>query len=795
MEQSHFFLHDGAAVPIEYKTGGGGDKSVPERNIQIHAAAIRQQYENSLAASQRKLVERREADKPVADGVYLDFELKGDDLPYESLDAKQGAHLLAVNSGDAEDTKIASLFLPEKNSSWLSKKLDKYQEPVAEGKNPPNMRLINSVETVSSSTARSLFPDKEEYDGLQPNAPRYFEIWLDVIDDEEIEKSRRILRQLGIEMAQDEPLIFEHVTVLLVQATKEAIDDIPFSLDYVEAIRLYYNPAEMLDNDAEQREWEELIGDDIINNVTDDSVIVGLLDMGVNNGHPLLQPFLPDERRATVLPNIDVSHEGDHGTGMAGLLEYGDLVDFMGRREHLDINHALASVKMMSDRHPNDKKLYGLVTSDAIAKAEEFGARITCMAITEDHERNNGSPSSWSAAIDKALFNHGECNRLMLISAGNTKTDNIRTENYLDSLATSSIQSPCESMNALVVGAYTRRCVCQKEGYTPIAPPDGISPHTRTSFLWRHKTIKPDIVMEGGNVGHHSLLKNSDLEEMSLVTTNDDWNQKPFQHFNGTSASTALAARLAARVQTANPNLSMLSIRALMVHSASWTNEMMRLDARTENVMKYCGYGVPDESKAMASNDTYATFIVENELVPFKDDGTYNQMHFYALPWPKEALLQMDAENVKMRVTLSYYIEPSPSFKTDFDKYRLASARLAFDVNTPRETREQFIARNNLNQSVHIRSKNDSERWEIGATVRGNSTVQSDWFECTARDLAECNEIAVFPKSGWWKFRKIANVHNRIKYSLVVSIETEETKIYDAVRVAIGQAIAVGVRG
>ena len=793
MEQSHFFLHDGAAIPIEYKTAGGGGSSVPERNIQTHAAIIRQQYENSLAASKRKLDERREADKPAADGVYLDFELKGDDLPYESLDAKQGAHLLAVNSGDAEDTKIASLFLPEKNSSWLSKKLDKYQEPVVEGKNPHNMKLINSVETVSSSTARSLFPDKEEYDGLQPNDAKYFEVWLDVVDDEEIDKSKRILSQLGIEMVQDEPLKFEHVTVLLVKATKEAIDDIPFSLDYVEAIRLYYNPAEMLDNDADQREWEELIEDDIINNVTNDSVIVGLLDMGVNNGHPLLQPFLPDDRRATVLPHANVEHEGDHGTGMAGLLEYGDLADFMGRREHLEINHALASVKMMSDRHPNDKKLYGLVTSDAIAKAEEFGAQITCMAITAKKERNDGSPSSWSAAIDKALFNHGECNRLMLISAGNTKTEHVDASDYVNSLVYSSIQSPCESMNALVVGAYTRRCVCQKEGYTPIAPPDGISPHTRTSFLWRHKTIKPDIVMEGGNVGHHSLLKNSDLEEMSLVTTNDDWNQKPFQHFNGTSASTALAARLAARVLSANPNLSMLSIRALIVHSASWTDEMRKLDPKTENRMKFCGYGVPDESKAMASGDTYATFIVENELVPFKEDGTYNQMHVYALPWPKKVLLQMDAESVKMRVTLSYYIEPSPSFKTDFDKYRLASARLAFDIKTPRETHEQFIARNNMNQTVSIRSKNDSERWAIGSTLRGNSTIQSDWFEGTARELAECNEIAIFPRSGWWKFRKIANVHNRIKYSLVVSIETEKTEIYDAIRVAVEQAVPIAV--
>lgn len=265
--------------------------------------------------------------------------------------------------------------------------------------------------------------------------------------------------------------------------------------------------------------------------------------------------------------------------------------------------------------------------------------------------------------------------------------------------------------------------------------------------------------------------------------------------FNATSAATALAARLAARIQSANPDISPLSVRALMIHSAAWTNEMMSLGNKPADIMKYCGYGVPDERKAMVSNDKHATFIVENELVPFNEDGTYKEMHFYALPWPREVLEQMHDESVKLRVTLSYYIEPSPSFKSDYAKYRLASAGLCFDVNTPGETREQFIARNNKKQEVQEKSKNDTNRWKVGIKLRSNSSVQSDWFECTARELAACNEIAIFPQNGWWKFRKIANVHNRIKYSLVVSIETAETEIYNAVRIAVGQAVPIEIRG
>ena len=209
-----------------------------------------------------------------------------------------------------------------------------------------------------------------------------------------------------------------------------------------------------------------------------------------------------------------------------------------------------------------------------------------------------------------------------------------------------------------------------------------------------------------------------------------------------------------------------------------------------------CGNSLIDEfNEIKLIDEKFIEDLKDRDNVKFNEGGTYKEMHFFALPWPKDLLEQMHEETVKLRVTLSYYIEPSPSFKNDYQKYRLASAGLNFDVNTPGETREQFIARNNQKQNVQEKSKNDTDRWKVGINLRKNSTVQSDWFECTARELAACNEIAVFPQGGWWKFRKIANIHNRIKYSLVVSIETSETEIYDAVRIAVGQAIPVEVRG
>ena len=92
----------------------------------------------------------------------------------------------------------------------------------------------------------------------------------------------------------------------------------------------------------------------------------------------------------------------------------------------------------------------------------------------------------------------------------------------------------------------------------------------------------------------------------------------------------------------------------MMVHSARWTEEMKRIGS-INDIMSICGYGIPDEKIALFSNERYATYIFENELIPYvRKDGsnTYNQLHFYDLPWPVELLEQMGAEKVKITRTV-----------------------------------------------------------------------------------------------------------------------------------------------
>lgn len=66
------------------------------------------------------------------------------------------------------------------------------------------------------------------------------------------------------------------------------------------------------------------------------------------------------------------------------------------------------------------------------------------------------------------------------------------------------------------------------------------------------------------------------------------------------------------------------TIRALIVHSANWT-PMMREQFCTEdtkstgrkNLLRACGYGVPDLQRAIQCMSNRVNLVIEEELQPF----------------------------------------------------------------------------------------------------------------------------------------------------------------------------------
>jgi hypothetical protein len=387
------------------------------------------------------------------------------------------------------------------------------------------------------------------------------------------------------------------------------------------------------------------------------------------------------------------------------------------------------------------------------------------------------------------------------VSAGNLRES--AGKNYPDDNYLASIQDPAQGWNVLTLGAYTDKIWIEDkklEGWTPVAPKGRLSPSSTTSLAWNKQEwpIKPEIVLEGGNYAKDPSGDVSNVDDLAILTTQLSKTGGPLGTARDTSASTAQAARMAAIIQAEYPDFWPETIRGLLVHTTSWTPEMEQEFPEIENGkvpkerLRCYGWGVPNLERALHCGKHIATMVIQDALQPFcLRDGKIkaNQMNIHTLPFPKDVLLGMEHEEVRMRVTLSYFVEPSPGGMGWKANQRYASHGLRFDVKRPTESLKQF--QKHLSQEFWDRSKEDSNKkvrpgkrdkderqWLIGTFGKTRGSILSDWWTGTASELAESEYIGVFPITGWWRERPSQQCYDKqARYSLIVTIQTKSTEV------------------
>ncbi len=153
----------------------------------------------------------------------------------------------------------------------------------------------------------------------------------------------------------------------------------------------------------------------------------------------------------------------------------------------------------------------------------------------------------------------------------------------------------------------------------------------------------------------------------------------------------------------------------------------------------------------------------------------------------------LGAASARLRVTLSYFIEPNPGRRGWKRRYRYASHGLRFDVKGAIETTDDF--RKRLNQQALDEEEEkpapdgSTSDWYLGDQARNRGSVHSDLWVGTAADLAERSVVGVYPVTGWWKEQpKRDRSEIGARYSLIVSIETDapEVDIWTPVAVQVG---------
>jgi hypothetical protein len=418
------------------------------------------------------------------------------------------------------------------------------------------------------------------------------------------------------------------------------------------------------------------------------------------------------------------------------------------------------------------------------------------MAITATDERDRGLPTSWSAAIDDLSAGvddlESDNRRLFVISAGN-RTDEF-TRNYFEESLTDSIHDPGQSWNALTVGAYTEKGTITEPEYSDwelLAKPGELCPSSTTSRSWGTQwPLKPDVVMEGGNYAAQPDEDEfiSSLDSLSLLTTYYKPFEKQFVTTGDTSAAAALAARMIATIQARYPRAWPETLRAILVHSARWSQQMEAQGTiptaspkqNVETLLRCFGHGVPDLQRALESTSNALTLIAQETIYPYEGNHT-KEMILHNLPWPKETLAELGSTEVKLRVTLSYFIESNPARRGWTKRHRYSSHGLRFDVKTATETVDQF--RRRLNKQAREEedgalTSSDADQWLLGPKLRSKGSIHSDVWTGTAADLAERGFIGVYPVLGWWRERHQLNRWQRgARYSLIVSIETAATDV------------------
>ena len=798
-------------------SSGGGARAVPVLDRALHGNALKAQLLALRPLAQQAVAAQQEQGLESGLGLQVQFVGQPDvALAFESLgyevgkDARKKIEVLSVRVEG--DTTYANVFIPDGRLAHFEKYVEEYlsERKNSRGDALDHRALLNTVSAIRRSEVRALWTDDLALLPQDTSEAIWWEVWLSVRGDRKAVLSDfRKLAALAQCHVSEHHISFPERTVVLMYGSEQQFTTSILTLNCVAELRRAKETAHFFDGmtPMEQHDWvDETLARLTVAPDEDSTPRVCLLDSGVNRAHPLVSPFIDSTDLHTVNPAWGFDDTANHGTGLAGLVALGDLAEALVTDGPLAVSHRLESVKLTPEQGANagDSRLHSYLFAEAVARPEIAAPnrrRVFTSAVTSDDERDRGRPSAWSATVDRLSSDYdgdGQFPRLFVLCAGNTQ-DAQSWSAYPASLSSRGIRDPGQAWNALTVGAYTEKVTISEpdaQGFVPVAPNGGLSPYTRTSRGWQSAwPLKPDVVFEGGNAGKDRLGAIG-INSLNLLTIHNQPQERLFTTTNATSAASALGARLAAQLMAAYRALRPETIRALIVHSAEWTAAMKAgylpahgLPSKSDyvNLIRHCGWGVPNLERALWSAGNSLTLVVEDMVHPFQKvtgKGVVSRdMNLHAIPWPKGQLLALPPETqVELCVTLSYFIEPNPSARGTSSKFHYPSHRLRFDVQRPLDaTTDDFVTR--INAAAEREDNGDpidprDPHWLLGERQRHRGSLHQDIWRGTAAELANRGFIAVYPAKGWWRTRPAQDRYGLpARYSLVVSIRTPETEI------------------
>lgn len=805
-----------------HRSGRGNPKVCPVEDRAAHGAKriseLQSAFEAAEASRAEQLIDeelRALGSIVTLEGAEAIYPLKLDSLQQHSRHTKSPKMpkwlLLSVLPATAQ--------LPERGTVWVS---DQYRESFlnlfqdyltkdSQSGKPKHNELVANIARIRTTILSDLW----QSEGLPPKwGSPWWEIWLRPTDDN-VELLRHFAAATSLELSPRVVRLFDR-TVMWIKGSWAQLEVLPFTSVPIAEIREpeFTDTIEDLDQDEQGEYVADLAAR--LDAAGNDAPAVCHLDTGVARTHLLLQESLAATDLHTVVGTSGFDREG-HGTKMAGIALLGDLDSLLTSSQQVTLRHRLESVRILptNAERPHAPITYGDVTAQAVALPEIASPRrrVYCMPIStqSDTPGNPGQPTLWSATIDALAVGTSvgrdgdelqlldapdpQAARLIILSAGNVDLNTITiAAGHLNTSDNSPVRDPGQAWNAVTVGALTELTAVPTDpaytGWSALAAAGELSPHSRTSLVYglRPWPIKPDIVMEGGNVLYDGASNFDSCHPVLSLRTTGHTNDQAVTSANATSAAAAQAARIGALAMATYPHYWPETIRALLVHGAAWTPPMLAAiknsagrTARQQMLRRY-GWGQASEDRVLYSNDRAVTLVVQDEFVPFTGpEYKIPSFRLHDLPWPAEVLQDLDAGEVTLRVTLSYFIEPTASRRGWRQRYSYASHGLRFELQDPLETEADFVKRINRNartEEAGGRPNAGQVDWLVGVNQRNLGSLHQDEWTTNGITLSQTGRIAVYPVGGWWKNSKTqARVDHPVRYALIVSLKTDERDI------------------
>ena len=547
-----------------------------------------------------------------------------------------------------------------------------------------------------------------------------------------------------------------------------------------------------------------------------------MIDSGIQEGHSLLQPAIDSAESHCFVKGKNETDVGDfvapggHGTRVAGAVLYGEVVAKDGTPQ---LPFWIQNARVLNEENKMPTAMFPPEVIRAVIRWYYDGPRHTRVfnhSINASTYCRTRFMSAWAAEIDLLS---ADLDILIVQSAGNLPITGLATQlgigdhlaagrEYPEYLceASARVANPGQSLQALTVGSVGYGDF-QSDEWRTFASDSGYPSAFSRSGLSIWSTIKPEIVEYGGDDvrttrvppdvqgGGQVSLACPELVRSTLHPPGPAFDRDEC----GTSFAAPKATRIAARLARILPAEPALLYRALIVQSARWPgwaeailaalrnnenpDQKEQLLDRASKLIRYLGYGLPDEGRATANSDHRTTFITSVEAAI-----RAAECHIYQIPIPAEMRGQADEFDIRVEVTLSYVAQPRRTRRNirrylstwvDWRSSRLGEGLDDFRIRAMKDEANDGAPLPGTTLPWTLQEQSD--KGFVRGVRRNSGTVQKDWAIVKSNSLPEHFCIAVVGHRGWSHDPDAV-----ARYALAVTFEVvdQEIAIYEPLRTA-----------